>query len=370
MDTQLAQAVAHQEGATLRVHRFDGSGDDEGFDLSHFNKLAASSCSLVMGFPIDADSQGVPAGLYASTPYGHTGFVLVTAVGSGISKLSQLPADSDVAVTYQTTPNLYFIDHKNVNADVHLSDEDSLKALETHTVKAAMLWEPTVVRFLADRNEAASFGMHELNEEHARFNLVALYDANHRREAQAFERAIKTMEASGKLAPLLAPYARTGAVMPTRHANSASLRRSSDGAIDRTCGEDAHAAKNADKHAGKSDKGGKSVPALFTSTQSDAGKAKFAESCAMCHGPNLEGRAGPALKGPNFASEEADFHISDIFTILVHNMPATEPGSLAHEDYVDIMAFLLHENGYPAGSRQLTFDQAMKSKVALLYHGE
>ena len=50
-------------------------------------------------------------------------------------------------------------------------------------------------------------------------------------------------------------------------------------------------------------------------------------------------------------------------------MPATAPGSLAHDDYVQIMAFLLQKNGYPAGSAELNFDAATKSGVPFVYRG-
>jgi polar amino acid transport system substrate-binding protein len=351
MDTILARSVARQEGATLKVYAFNGSGDDDGFALEKFKPLASKRCALVLGFPLDTDADGVPPGLIASTPYGHTGFVLVTPTGSPASSLDQLPKGSDVAVTRLTTPNLYFIDHPNVNADVHLSDAGSLKALETHAAGAAMLWQPTVVRFLAERHEASRFQMHELNEQHARFNLVALYDSAHAAQAKAFEQAITTMNASGELSRVLAPYAEAGAVLPTRSGKSDKLKR--------TCGSD-------HKHARERP----AAPALFTTVQAEHGKAKYKEYCARCHGPQLEGRAGPALKGANFASASSDFDIKDVFTILVHNMPSTEPGSLAHDDYVEIMAFLLQENGYPAGSKALTFEEATKSTVPLVYHGQ
>ena len=362
MDRNLAQAVATNEGNTLRVHEFDGSGDDDGFDLKEFNKLAKQNCSLVLGFPIDADQQGVPPGLQATTPYGHTGFVLVTAKGSNATTLDQLPKHSDVAVTYQTTPNLYFVDHPGVQADVHLTDDDALKALESHKVHAAMLWQPTVVRFLADRHESARFSYHELHEPHAQFNLVALYDSEHAPVAAAFEQAIVAMSSSGELARVLTPYAQAGEAAPSNRGRSALLKRSRmDGKIGRTCGTKAPVSATSSTST---------PPALFTAAQAGSGKQKFQANCAQCHGPTLEGRAGPALKGPNFASAKSKFHVGDIFTIVSQNMPATQPGSLAHQDYVEIMAFLLQQNGYPAGDKVLTFDEAKQSTVKLIYRGD
>ncbi|MFA6231250.1 MAG: transporter substrate-binding domain-containing protein [Rhodanobacter sp.] len=370
MDHGVARAVAAQQGNTLKVHEFDGSGrGDDGFSPKQFNKLAHDSCALVLGFPIDADEKSGLPGLHATTPYGHTGFVLVTAKGSKATNLDQLPSHTSVAVTYQTTPNLYFIHHPDLQADVHLSNEDALKALEQHTVHAAMLWQPTVVNYLSQRHEANRFAYHELHEPHAQFNLVALYDDANAPVAAAFDKSIAAMTASGELARILALYAETGPAQPTVHAagrgQSASLwRPRTRRAAAHTCGskpDRKSAAAAEDDHA--------APPALFTDAQATEGKQKFLDNCARCHGPMLEGRAGPALKGPNFASTKSDFHVGDIFTIVSQNMPATAPGSLEHQDYVAIMAFLLQQNGYPAGSKALTFDGAKGSKVDLIYRG-
>lgn len=371
MDTRLAQAVAQHEHAVLQIHRFNGSGDDDGFGLGHFNKLAGHSCDLVLGFPVDADSRsgGLP-GLKASAPYGHTGFVLVTPAGSQAESLDQLPDGSSVAVTYQTAPNLYFVDHRNLVADVELSDAASLQALVEGKVKAAMLWEPSVRHYLAAQGGKARLHIHALHEPHAGFNLVALYDARHQAVADAFEQAVAAMQASGRLAGLLAPYARTGAAEPA-HPHGTAWTSPGARTFARSCaGKTPVASKRRRQHRDESRPDDDALPALYTAAQADLGANKFKENCAVCHGPNLEGRAGPALKGPNFASPAAKFHVSDVFTILVHNMPASDPGSLAHDDYVQIMSFLLQQNGYPAGSKQLTYDEAIGSKVKLLYHGK
>lgn len=360
MDRQLAQAVARQEGNLLKVHSFNSDeGGDDGFAPKDFSKLARQHCDLVLGFPVDASEGAVPSGLQATTPYGHTGFVLVTATGSKVTTLDSLPGNSKVAVTYLTTPNLYFAEHPKLQADVHLNDGDALKALRTGADQAAMLWQPSVVRYLSGQHAAARFSYHELHEPHAQFNLVALYDPGHAGAAAAFERAIATLAASSELAHLLAPYAEAGsAQLASRRPSAASWRPRQRHRADRRCGDDSRSSADG------------APPALFTKAQADSGKQKFLENCAVCHGPTLAGRAGPALKGPNFASVKAKFHVGDIFTIVSQNMPATEPGSLTHQDYVEIMAFLLQQNGYPDGNKPLTFEEAKESKVMLIYRGQ
>ncbi len=370
MDYSVARAVAAQQGNTLKVHEFDGSGGgDDGFSAKQFNKLAHESCALVLGFPIDADETSGLPGLHASVPYGHTGFVLVTPRGSKATSLAQLPSHTTVAVTYQTTPNLYFVNHPELQADVHLSNEDALKALEQHKVHAAMLWQPTVVKYLSQRHQAGRFAYHELHEPHAQFNLVALFDDGNAPAAAAFDKSIAAMTASGELTRILALYAETGPAQPMAHVadrgQSASLwRPRTRRTAVRTCDS-----KPKGKRAAVPELDHAAAPALFTDAQAAEGRQKFLENCARCHGPMLEGRSGPALKGANFASPKSDFHVGDIFTIVSQNMPATAPGSLEHQDYVEIMAFLLQENGYPAGGKALTFDEAKASKVDLIYRG-
>ncbi|HZV38240.1 MAG TPA: cytochrome c class I, partial [Pseudoxanthomonas sp.] len=52
MDLRVAEAVARDQGTTLVVHRFDGEGDDEGFDMKNFVAMAGKDCQLVLGFPL------------------------------------------------------------------------------------------------------------------------------------------------------------------------------------------------------------------------------------------------------------------------------------------------------------------------------
>jgi mono/diheme cytochrome c family protein len=106
----------------------------------------------------------------------------------------------------------------------------------------------------------------------------------------------------------------------------------------------------------------------FTASQMQKGERQFAQSCATCHGEQLEGGAGPALTGPNFKilSKKVGARVGDVFTYMSSNMPLNEPASLSHDQYVDIMAFILSRNGYKPGGAALTFAHAESSKAPII----
>ncbi len=331
-DERVAEAVAHREGVGLAVERFDGIGGDDGVSVKAFKKLVSTRCRLLLGFPLDATDGAAPPGLMVTKPYGQTGFVLVVPAGSAARSLADLPAGTEVAVTYEAPPNLYFADHKNVSADIQEDDRQTLQAVVSGADKAAMVWEPTVSGFVASTPGAPKLGVYPLAEPHARYNLVALYTPEAAADALRFQTAVADLAASGQLGTTLGEGSGGG-------------------------GGGTAAAADA-------------LPALYTAAQAAAGHAKYIADCQICHGNKLQGRVGPALTGPNFASEKSAFTVSDVFAIVSQNMPASQPGTLPHDDYVAIMAFLLQQNGYPAGQSPLAFDSARASKVALRYHGE
>jgi hypothetical protein len=83
----------------------------------------------------------------------------------------------------------------------------------------------------------------------------------------------------------------------------------------------------------------------------------------MCHGANMEGGSGPTLLGPTFTSHYET--VGDLMQFVVKNMPKDNPGGLPHDDYVDILAYILLKNGWSSGTDPLTFDSANASKAPL-----
>jgi mono/diheme cytochrome c family protein len=341
-DQKIAEAVAKREGVALAVQHFDGASDDDGVSDKQFKKLLSTKCQLVMGYPVDVSDTTPPADMMETKSYAETGFVLVVPKGSPARSLSDFPAGTPVAVTFETAPNLYFQQHKNVTPDVHESDTETLKALVDGRAKAAMVWQPTVQSYL-DAIPSAQLDVYKLAEPHARFNVVALYAANGAEAAKRFDDEVAALRAGG------------GAFDP------AMFRRQS------STGFDPARVVRAAVTSGKPDD---PPPALYTTAQAQAGAQHYTAVCAVCHGAQLQGVVGPALKGPNFASEKSGFAVGDIFTIIANNMPASDPGSLSPDVYVTVMAYVLQQNGYPAGSTPLTYSMAAASNVKLIYRGQ
>jgi mono/diheme cytochrome c family protein len=102
---------------------------------------------------------------------------------------------------------------------------------------------------------------------------------------------------------------------------------------------------------------GADKPAVYTAAQATQGAALFANSCAGCHGQNLEGTAAPALSGAAFMRSWNGKSADDLFYTISHDMPLDNPGSLKPDEYLSILSFVLQKNGYPAGTSPLSASQ-------------
>jgi polar amino acid transport system substrate-binding protein len=96
-------------------------------------------------------------------------------------------------------------------------------------------------------------------------------------------------------------------------------------------------------------------PALYTSDQATTGAAVYAQSCAACHGAQLEGVAAPALKGSAFGemATAQSLTAQSLLDVVANTMPQSDPGSLKPEEYSAVTAYILQQNGYPAGTAAL-----------------
>jgi len=101
----------------------------------------------------------------------------------------------------------------------------------------------------------------------------------------------------------------------------------------------------------------------FTAEQATRGQTQFNSNCGSCHGMQLEGGVGPALKGVDFLGNWGTAGgIYDYFSVA---MPPTAPGKLGEAVYVDILAYILSANGLAAGSEELTADPTVLGAINL-----
>jgi len=103
--------------------------------------------------------------------------------------------------------------------------------------------------------------------------------------------------------------------------------------------------------------GGKTVAdGVYTEAQATRGAASYTVACANCHRADLNGANGPALRDQRFGRQFAGKDLKTFFTKTATTMPRNAPASLGDAVYLDIVAYVLKENGFPAGTHELTSD--------------
>jgi mono/diheme cytochrome c family protein len=102
-----------------------------------------------------------------------------------------------------------------------------------------------------------------------------------------------------------------------------------------------------------------------TSQQVSSGQQIYNAHCSQCHGTDLKGQSGPALAGPQFKSsiEFSKMSAKQLFNFISTQMPYDNPGSLKKDQYLQVMAYLLSRNNYPAAKEKLTEDDLGKVRL-------
>jgi S-disulfanyl-L-cysteine oxidoreductase SoxD len=98
----------------------------------------------------------------------------------------------------------------------------------------------------------------------------------------------------------------------------------------------------------------------YTFEQARRGQGAYVEHCASCHSPDLRARstyislyANPALKGAFFWDRWDGQSVHTLLLVIEETMPLDAPGSLDGDTYADVMAFILEQNGFEPGNREL-----------------
>ena len=98
---------------------------------------------------------------------------------------------------------------------------------------------------------------------------------------------------------------------------------------------------------------------VYTDAQAERGRASYRQSCVGCHRDDLRGdNTAPSLVGESFTFLWGDMEVGELSARIQKLMPPQGPGSLPAQTYIDIVAFMLQKNAFPAGSMELSADPA------------
>ena len=184
----------------LAVRPYDGSA---GVSERNFRALAATTCDLIMGIPVDLANPDPPDGLALTQPYGRTGYVLASIKRR--RTLAALPRGAHVSVGAATAPHFYlagaFGTTPSLVTDTYTSQEGALDALLARSDVAAFVWVPSLVRYDAAHPGAAIVAS-PLAIPHGRWTIAALYAPRSASFAKRFDSALRALAAKGELGRL------------------------------------------------------------------------------------------------------------------------------------------------------------------------
>lgn len=97
---------------------------------------------------------------------------------------------------------------------------------------------------------------------------------------------------------------------------------------------------------------------VYTAEQAARGEDLYAGMCRSCH-------TAASHTGVAFQKSWEGRALSDLFGYVSTKMPKNEPGSLAPEQYVDLLAYLLKLNQMPVGAAELPADTLALSAIRI-----
>jgi cytochrome c5 len=94
---------------------------------------------------------------------------------------------------------------------------------------------------------------------------------------------------------------------------------------------------------------------VYTPAQADRGESVFGITCNGCHRNGFEGQ--------RFVDHWREGKLSNLYQFISTSMPPGGRTVLDPQDYIDIVAYILRTNKFPAGKEELTADATTNIQV-------
>jgi mono/diheme cytochrome c family protein len=106
---------------------------------------------------------------------------------------------------------------------------------------------------------------------------------------------------------------------------------------------------------------------VYTPEQAVRGKETYVIFCAGCHADDLAGTnsgdsGAPPLKGDSFMRGST---VGALHEKIRKTMPQDAPGTLREADVADVVAYILEENGFPAGTTPLSSNPSDSDRIRI-----
>src|SRR5215207_2710726 len=96
---------------------------------------------------------------------------------------------------------------------------------------------------------------------------------------------------------------------------------------------------------------------VYTDSQAVRGDSAYKESCVKCHGATLAGGDdGSPLAGSQFLANWSGLSVGELYEKVHTTMPPDKPKSIPRPQLAAIVAYMLAQNRFPAGTKVLSDD--------------
>ena len=99
---------------------------------------------------------------------------------------------------------------------------------------------------------------------------------------------------------------------------------------------------------------------VYRQQQAADGSVTFEQHCARCHTEEQ------LLIGDAFMLHWEGHNLGRLFRKIKETMPADDPGSVTDAQKLDVVAFLLEQNGFPSGATDLPRDEEVLATIDIL----
>lgn len=96
---------------------------------------------------------------------------------------------------------------------------------------------------------------------------------------------------------------------------------------------------------------------VYTKAQAARAKKQFVKLCADCHAFSVAAKKNPRdlpLGDEPFFENWAGRSLGELASLIALTMPTDGSASVSEKEAIDLVAYILQQNGFPAGTKPLT----------------